>query len=84
MPSSLMATEIQKVKLADSPVEISTFFPRGDVGAQIDISEGSAANLAAEPVLVSHPELHPACKVGYIEKESQELQYPNLIFLELN
>ena len=35
-----------------------TFFRGGDVGAQVDVAERARADLAAQPILVAHAELH--------------------------
>ena len=40
-------------------VHFLTLFERRDVGAEIDVAEGAGADLAAQPVLVSHSQLHP-------------------------
>ena len=39
----------------------SYFLSRGHVGSEVDISEGTAPDLAAEPVLLSHSKLHSLC-----------------------
>lgn len=60
-----MATAKEKVSNDASikPVveSLSTFFKRGDVGAEVDVPERSRADLPAEAILVAHPELHGGC-----------------------
>ena len=49
-------------------------FARGHVGAQVNVTKGPGANLPAQAVFFSHPELHVDCMSNSNDSHSPLLQ----------